>query len=95
MHFESWNAPPPVPAEAGIRLGASHPAPIAGHYAARKRALAGSGEHASAYACRMASISIEILISSPTTTPPASSAMFQVRPKSLRWIFVSAVAPMR
>jgi hypothetical protein len=47
------------------------------------------------YAWRAASISIEILTSSPTTTPPASSAMLNVMPKSLRRIFVSAVAPMR
>src|SRR5262245_33073050 len=33
------------------------------------------------------------VISSPTTTPPVSSALFQVRPKSLRLIVVVAVAP--
>src|SRR5271154_2008199 len=41
----------------------------------------------------IASTSIEIATSSPTTTPPVSSALFQVRPKSLRLIFVLAEAP--
>jgi hypothetical protein len=43
--------------------------------------------------CLMASTSIEIATSSPTITPPASSALFHVKPKSLRLIFVVAEAP--
>src|SRR5437773_202275 len=43
----------------------------------------------------VASTSIVIVTSSPTATPPASSAWFQVRPKSLRLIFVVACAPAR
>src|ERR1700733_7562800 len=36
-----------------------------------------------------------ICTSSPTTMPPASSAAFQVKPKSSRLIFVVAERPMR
>ena len=36
-----------------------------------------------------------MLISSPTINPPASSAAFQVSPKSLRLIFVVADTPIR
>src|SRR5271154_5623390 len=43
--------------------------------------------------CLIASTSIEIATSSPTITPPASIALFHVRPKSLRLIFVVAEAP--
>src|SRR4030042_4644596 len=39
------------------------------------------------------SISTKMSTSSPTTTPPVSSTLFHVRPKSLRLIFAVPVAP--
>ncbi len=39
--------------------------------------------------------SISILILSPTRTPPASSAIFQFRPQSLRFIVPVALSPAR
>ena len=47
------------------------------------------------YFWRMVSASMLSLILSPTTTPPASSAMFQLRPQSLRLISVLALKPAR
>ncbi|GIV86355.1 MAG: hypothetical protein KatS3mg054_0384 [Chloroflexus sp.] len=43
--------------------------------------------------CLTISISISIVTSSPTSTPPVSSATFQVKPQSLRLIFVVALKP--
>src|SRR5690606_13462348 len=41
----------------------------------------------------IASISMEILTSSPTSTPPVSNVLFQVNPNSLRLIFPVALNP--
>src|SRR5581483_11966881 len=53
------------------------------------------GKNRHGQACLIPCTSNEILTSSPTRTPPASSATFQVSPNSLRLILVVAVAPMR
>ena len=47
------------------------------------------------YAWRVASTPSSILIFLPTSTPPVSSAWFQVRPQSSRSISVLAEKPMR
>src|SRR5579883_848905 len=48
-------------------------------------------DHASSFACTFSSMRT----SSPTTTPPASSAWFHVRPKSLRLMLPCALYPTR
>src|SRR5579883_2513441 len=48
-------------------------------------------DHASSFACTFNSMRT----SSPTTTPPASNAWFQVRPKSLRLMLACALYPTR
>ena len=89
-NLERFSASDFTPELLGREVGGGEPFEIAANRRDELRHAPSVRAPGAAYFCAMASTLSSILTSSPTTTPPVSSAWFHSSPKSLRLILVCA-----